>query len=59
VALQSAQEIGVEAVVRGDRLGAEVKWLGATLAVSAKQHGGVIQLTRHGSGLLVQAGGVP
>ncbi|NJL41827.1 MAG: hypothetical protein HC899_38020 [Leptolyngbyaceae cyanobacterium SM1_4_3] len=23
----------------------EVEWLGATLAVSAKQHGGVIQLT--------------
>ncbi|NJO52914.1 MAG: hypothetical protein HC840_29945 [Leptolyngbyaceae cyanobacterium RM2_2_4] len=24
---------------------AKVKWLGATLAVSAKQHGGAIQLT--------------
>ncbi|NJL42141.1 MAG: hypothetical protein HC899_40045 [Leptolyngbyaceae cyanobacterium SM1_4_3] len=37
VVLQGAQEIGVGAVVRGDRLGREVEWFGAI--------GGAIQLT--------------
>jgi hypothetical protein len=43
VVLQDAQEIGVGTVVRGIGAEAEGKWLGAS--------GGVIQLTRHGSGL--------
>jgi hypothetical protein len=40
----------VEAVVRAIGVVAEVEWLRAI--------GGVIQLTRYGSGLLVRAGGV-